>query len=400
MNVILFSEVSAATVIGGAERVLSEQAHGLRQRGHRVSIVARAPAGDPRPETALGDVPEYRYMVAQSGPAWFVLRTVLGSLRAMRRTRPYQEPTVLVVHQALAGLGPVLRHPRLPVVYVCHSLAHEEYLSRNPACPGVMARLQRRLSAWVRRLVEQIVLRRSRRVVVLSEFMRRRVITVHGLSEDRIRVIAGGVDPGYFRPADDRLSVRERLGLPRQGALLVTVRNLVPRMGLERLIEAMVAVRGWHADVRLVIGGEGPLRPSLELLVKELGLEGHVQLVGFVPEQDLVSYYQAADLVVMPTLELEGFGLVTIEALACGTPVLGTPVGAIPEVLHDLAPDLITAATDRESLALGIRQVLGRLEAGRETAQAMARACRHLVETRYTWAHHLGALDSVLHECL
>ena len=75
------------------------------------------------------------------------------------------------------------------------------------------------------------------------------------------------------------------------------------------------------------------LRSKLETSIKSLDQEHRIKLMGFIPEQDLVPYYESADLVVLPTQALEGFGLVMIEALAFGTPVLGTPVGAIPKIL-------------------------------------------------------------------
>ena len=91
----------------------------------------------------------------------------------------------------------------------------------------------------------------------------------------------------------------------------------------------------------MLIGGAGSHRAALERQVGELGLDKHVTFLGFVPDADLPRYYQAADVFVLPTRELEGFGLVTAEALACGTPVLGTPVGATPELLETLDPGLV-----------------------------------------------------------
>ena len=117
------------------------------------------------------------------------------------------------------------------------------------------------------------------------------------------------------------------MGLPEDKFILFTVRNLVPRMGLENLISAFEIVQSGRTDLLLIIGGEGPLEPALKEQTRQCGVEEFVRFVGYIPDEDLPSYYQMADLFILPTIELEGFGLVTVEALASGLPVLGTPVG-------------------------------------------------------------------------
>lgn len=101
--------------------------------------------------------------------------------------------------------------------------------------------------------------------------------------------------------------------------MLFCIRRLVRRMGIDRLIHAMAEVVKSHPDVRLFIGGDGPMRAEYEALIDELGLIKNVTLLGRVSDEKLVQYYQAADISVVPTLALEGFGLITVESLACGT---------------------------------------------------------------------------------
>jgi glycosyltransferase involved in cell wall biosynthesis len=238
-------------------------------------------------------------------------------------------------------------------------------------------------------------MKRCDRVVVLSEFMRRRVMAVHGIPAERIVVIPGATDPDVFAPVANRKNPRAALNLPADRTMLFTVRNLVPRMGLENFIDAIaelgVAGRGCVA----VIGGEGPLRGALDARIRSRGLEDVVRLVGFIPESQLVQYFQAADLVVMPTLQLEGFGLVTVEALACGTPVLGTPVGAIPEILKQVDPLLVAAGSDSRALASALERVLRRMQE-REEADRLAKKGRRLVEQQYNWTKHCTDLANLL----
>jgi glycosyltransferase involved in cell wall biosynthesis len=114
-----------------------------------------------------------------------------------------------------------------------------------------------------------------------------------------------------------------------------------------------------------------------------------------VPEAHLASYYQTADLVLMPSLALEGFGLVTVEAMACGTPVLGTPVGAIPEILGQVDPILVAQGTDGRSLATALERLLQRIDAPGEY-ERLAGKGRALIEQRYNWGLHCTDLAGLL----
>lgn len=402
MNILMLAEVSAATVIGGGERVLREQALGLRRLGHQVSLVVRMPAGDARPLVMVGEVPEYRYQPSRSNELAFVLSSILRSVRAFDRVRQPCPLDIAVVHQSLAGLGAVpLRRSCVETwVYVCHSLAHEEYASRTPQPTTRVARMRRAGNARARFWMERAVMRRCIRIVVLSEFMKRRVVAIHGVPEARVRVIPGGADLSRFYPSRDRAAVRRRLALPENKRVLLTVRNLVPRMGLDNLLYAMAKLGDEAKDLLLLIGGEGELRRSLERQIDEFRLSGQVRLPGFIPEEELPQYYQAADLVLMPTHELEGFGLVTVEALACGTPVVGTPIGALPEVLSKLDRRLLATGTDGASLAHAIHRTLARFRDEPGERERLSHRGLALVMEDYNWDRHNERLESVLREAI
>lgn len=121
-------------------------------------------------------------------------------------------------------------------------------------------------------------------------------------------------------------------------------------MGLEPLIEAFNRSPILREKGLLLIGGRGALESSLKARVRTRGLAGAVRFLGHIPEKGLPAAYQAADFFVLPTRRLEGFGLVILEALASGTPVLGTPVGAIPEVLGPFDTGLLFRGTGWEDM--------------------------------------------------
>jgi glycosyltransferase involved in cell wall biosynthesis len=176
--------------------------------------------------------------------------------------------------------------------------------------------------------------------------------------------------------------------------ILLSVRRLAKRMGLEILIDAIAAIRAEFPKVLLLIGGKGPEAERLKDRIAGQGAGENVRLLGFIPEDDLPLAYAAADVSVVPTTALEGFGLITAESLASGTPVLGTPVGATPEILAPLDRNLVFEAPTVQAIAERIRQALRRdfLLPDRE-------ACRTYVQ-RYGWPAVVPKILAVYEEAI
>ena len=174
MNVVLLAEVTVERVIGGAERVLRQQALGLAKLGHHVRVIARTPFQSAEATLSIGTVTERRYPVTRTSEPAFVWSSVQNSLRAFDLTRQTSPIDLAMIHQSLAGLGPILSRYRSVShwVYVCHSLAHEEYLTRAERASTTLEWVRRRLSVRARRWIERMVMRRCHHVIVLSEFMK------------------------------------------------------------------------------------------------------------------------------------------------------------------------------------------------------------------------------------
>jgi glycosyltransferase involved in cell wall biosynthesis len=213
---------------------------------------------------------------------------------------------------------------------------------------------------------------------------------------EKIVRIPGGVDPERFKPHPDRRALRRALGIDESSLVLLTVRRLVPRMGLDNLLEAVALLKPRFPELKLLIGGVGGLRDRLEALSAAKGLRETVKFLGAISEADLPAYYQAADLFVLPTLALEGFGLATLEALACGTPVVGTPAGATPEILAPLEPRLVAADVSAKAIAEAVR---GAIE-GQLTADAMRERCRLYIERGYSWNPCVDRHEALYMQCL
>ena len=151
----------------------------------------------------------------------------------------------------------------------------------------------------------------------------------YGVRADRVRVVPGGVDAARYDRPRPTSEAKALLGWPQDRPVVVAVRRLAQRMGLDNLIRAMPEVTRRVPEALLMIAGRGPQRSELDAQVAALGLADNVRFLGFIADDDLPLVYRAADIAVMPSRELEGFGLTAVEALAAGTPVLVTPVGGL-----------------------------------------------------------------------
>lgn len=234
----------------------------------------------------------------------------------------------------------------------------------------------RGISVAAKWLVESAVYRRAEVIVVLSEAFGRLVADRYGVDPSRVVVVPPGVDLDHFR-LGDRQAARARFGVAADTFVAVVARRLDPRMGLDVLIDAWAKVQSEHHDALLLMAGEGPERDRLVARCLSLPDPDGVRLLGQLSEDDLVRLYQSADVSVVPTTALEGFGLVTLESLACGTPPIVTDVGGLPEGVRGLDPSLVVAP-DADVLA-------SRIAAAAEGNLPARGDCRRHAE-RFPWS--------------
>lgn len=177
-----------------------------------------------------------------------------------------------------------------------------------------------------------------------------------GVSRERLHVVPNGTDPDHFRPHNST-SVRDRLGLGDRPVLL-TVGRLVRRKGVDTVLRALRQIASSLSDVQYVVVGTGPDRNRLEALATQLGVRERIHFVGRVSHEDLPLFYSTADLFVMPAREdppdVEGFGLVFLEANACGTPVVGARTGGIPDAIVEGETGLLIPPSAPEKLAQSV----------------------------------------------
>jgi len=259
---------------------------------------------------------------------------------------------------------------RVPQVTVVHDLI-----------PLTFPRDYPRQQLYFHRLVPAI-LRESRAVVAVSEATRRAVIAAYGLRPERVRAIPNGYDRTRFTPTG---LATDDGGVP----YVLYVGNLLPHKNVRRLIEAVARVARQSA-VRLVIAGSGiPARVAeLRSLAHRVG--AHLELMPYVPHQELPALYRGARLLAMPSLA-EGFGLPALEAMACGTAVIAGSTSAMPEVVGDAG--LLVDPEDTGAIADAILRLLTQDSLRKDLiARGLARA------TQFSWERTARQVLTVLDE--
>jgi glycosyltransferase involved in cell wall biosynthesis len=400
IQILLVSDVSIAEVIGGAERVLFEQAVRLQKRGHGVRIITRQQSYHTRNCQVISSVEEWRYRVSRKNALLFLTTTFLNCRKQFKCLQSEFAFGCLNFHQPFSALGVIstLAGKKIRKIYTCHSLSFEEYATRNPAPDGFVGALQHQCNIWVRKWIEKKSLKHADRIIVLSKYTRDKLCRVYGIPSRKIVIIGGGTDIERFRPAGDKTIIRNRLNIPQSKVVLFSVRNLVPRMGLENLIQAFSRVLIEFKDAHLVIGGEGFLKKNLFKLSEKLRINKNITFTGFITENDLPDYYRMADLFVLPTKKLEGFGLVTVESMASGVPVVGTPVGGTKEILNKFDPSFLFKDTTPESMAQLILYKIRIIKNEPERWKAISQWCRKFVEENYSWEKNVDELEKVMRE--
>lgn len=221
----------------------------------------------------------------------------------------------------------------LGVPYIFHihsSLLHLEYLNSN----------------WLGKAFRRYILGKCSRIIALSNYWKGKLLEIEGIPEDKFIVIYNFVDTEKFTHYKQQ-DCKKMLKLPENKKIIFSIGRLVERKGYQYLIEAIPDIIKNRKDVLFFIGGKGPIKEKLEEKIQNMGIDEYVKLIGFIPDEILPLWMNACDVYVLPSLR-ETFPIVMLEALASGKPVVGTKIGAIPEIIGEEYGLLVEPANPKD----------------------------------------------------
>lgn len=310
-----------------------------------------------------------------------LLPTPLIARRAARLARRYDCDTVWFGAAAPLGLLAAGLRRRAGIRRVV-ALTHGHEVGWA-ALPGARAALRR-------------IGRYADVVTYLGEYTRVRLErALHGVTE--LCRLAPGVDVDTYHPGVDGEPVRVRLGLADR-PVVVCVSRLVPRKGQDMLIRALPEIRRRVPDAALLIVGGGPYRSTLERLARQVGVERDVVFTGSVPAAELPAHYAAGDVYAMPCrtrnrgLDVEGLGIVYLEASATGLPVVAGDSGGAPDAVREGETGYVVSGRDLAQLV----DRVARLLADRDLARQLGAAGRAWVEREWRWEAQAARMATLL----
>jgi glycosyltransferase involved in cell wall biosynthesis len=346
---------------GGTARVALDIAMLMCEYGHQVTMICKAENGHQDASTVLESegiqIVRYKKTNFNNWSPYYVQNQIKTVKKAVHQYLPNIKWDIIHIHSLFTGAGVMEAlgdNPRY--LYTAHSPVVTEQ-KINWAHQGLIGKVKLLFGLRILKQLENKILHKASVIHVLSKFTKSQIQYFHGLV-DKITIIPHWIQPQYIR-TKKKAEARALLGWPQNIPVLFTIRNHIPRTGLDIAIDA-IAPLAIQKRCIFVVAGEGPMRTMLQQRARNAGA-GPAQVVftGHLSDKKLMLAYQAADLFVLPTVELECFGLIILEALAMGCPVVATNVAAISELLGPILPDFIVPANNVTAMRTKLQDYLG-----------------------------------------
>lgn len=375
-RVLMLSWEFPPRIIGGIARHVDELSRALAAQGLHVDVLTAHHPDAPSAETIAaggGQVRVLRAMAAPINPADFIAeihQLNFGLLERLLREGQADYDLIHAHDWLVAFAARTLKHGRsLPLIATLHATE----AGRNQ---GIRTPLQSYIHS-----VEWMLTYDAWRVICCSQAMVDEVVAGLRVPRDKMRMIPNGIDSGRVSCGDSREKLagfRRRWAAP-QERIVLFVGRLVREKGVEVLVDALPEVLLAHPEVKLVVAGAG-WYGHLIARAAARGVGRKVVFTGFLPEEEVPRLYAVADVAAFPSL-YEPFGIVALEAMAAGVPVVTSDVGGFREVVRHGETGLHTWANNPHSLAWGINWVLS----DPELAERLRRCGRRAVGERYAW---------------
>ncbi len=373
MKVLMLSWEFPPHIVGGIAPHVHDLTLALAEKGHEVTVITR---GDAQEEAVVGRKGIKVYPVAPSAPqppnfiSWVMQLNLSLMEKAASLVAQGESFDLIHAHDwlvAYAGKG--LKHAyRKPLVATVHAT---EWGRNN----GLHNELQRYISS-----VEWWLTYEAWRVICCSRYMFNELQRIFNLPADKLRIIPNGVYPEAFRHQSGEVRAIRRRYAADDEQIVFYVGRLVFEKGLDLLLKAAPRILAHREKVKFVIAGKGPYAEHLHDRARQMGLYHKFYFTGYIDDLTRNALFSTADVAVFPSF-YEPFGIVALEAMAAGTPVVVTDTGGLGEVVHHGKNGLKAFPNNPESLADNILWILSYPE----QAKALRDQAYRDLETEYNW---------------
>ncbi|GMR17648.1 MAG: glycosyltransferase family 4 protein [Gammaproteobacteria bacterium] len=286
----------------------------------------------------------------------------------------------------------ILRQERPDLVHL-HSRRGADTLGAIAAkLAGIPVLLTRRVDNPESRGVVAIKYRLYTKIITISEGIKK-VLISEGVAPNRIQCIHSAVDTEKYKPAPDRNSLGPDFGFDKNTKLVAVIAQLIARKGHRYLIDAIPDILSKVPEARFVFFGKGPIEPDLRKHCDKQGISTKVCFAGF--RDNLDQLLPHLDLIVHPA-DMEGLGVSLLQAAACGVPIIGTPVGGIPEIVRDGVNGYLVPPGDVEVIASRVIEILG----DQSRLSRMGKAGRELVKKEFSISNMIDTNFNVYNQML
>jgi glycosyltransferase involved in cell wall biosynthesis len=382
MRICLLSKMYPP-VSGGSAMYAYEIANALGKRGHDVDVYTQSKSDDKSSLSVHDNVSVYSLTTARRYLVTF--ETIYYSIRARSQV---DLDDYDIIHGTLMPASTITLSDRLtfdtPIVLTSHSFALSEVFAHSPEKPADY--LLKYAFHPMNVVMDNIAARSADAVIAISSEMNDQLVTKYGLPSEKVTTVSHGVDTDRYRPRDGT-----HPAVSEDCLSLLFVGRLISRKGADLAIEALAETDS--TDIELLIAGTGRLGSKLEQLAADLGVSDRVNFLGYVPDEDLPLLYSSADVTLF-TSNYEGFGLVLLESLASGTPVIGSAVGGIPDMIEDGVSGYVVR---RDPLSFADR--IETLHTDREQLATLSETARDIAEQQ-TWDHVASDVEDVYERVL
>jgi glycogen synthase len=372
MKILMLTWEYPPRIVGGISRVLEGLSRSLSELGHEVHVITNEMPGYPAEDRDQG---AYIHRVPIESPTpnfhtWIMMMDYYFSKRAGRLAKEVGGFDIVHVHDWLVFPtgSEVKNFLSTTMVTTLHSLEFR----RSGGVDTPEGKMVDSLEWWSTY--------ESSLIVVCSKSMLEDTVMHFKVPRDKIRVIPIGIDSAKFRNRNvDRNTVRRKYGVTPEEKLVLFVGRLTNQKGCEFLIRAIPYVSRYF-NVKLLIAGDGYLKGDLESIASLSGVRSRVIFAGYVGDDDLTDLFLSSEVMAIPSV-YEPFGVVALEAMAAGLPVVASAVDGLAEIIKHEENGILVFPRDSSSIAWGLSRVLS--DPG--NTQRLTNNASKEIETRFSW---------------